>query len=240
MRIQRAFTLVELLVVIAIIGVLVGLLLPAVQAARAASRRTQCANNMRQIGLGIHQFADTHRGKFPLTAHDEDRERSETWIYSLAPWLEKVDQMRFCPEDLELLERAKTANEPGTSYAMNGYLAAAPEPVTLPNGRVIPAPEGFIDNFYDLPAKHATMVLFEATQAALATTFDHVEADQWFSEVNLAEDTVFEAVKREVAVVRHHGTSANYLYADGHVAVIAEADIAGWSARGFNFAKPPQ
>jgi prepilin-type N-terminal cleavage/methylation domain-containing protein len=72
---SRAFTLVELLVVIAIIGILVALLLPAIQAARESARRVQCANNLKNIGLSIHNY-NSARNKFPPgVVYD-------TWVYS--------------------------------------------------------------------------------------------------------------------------------------------------------------
>jgi len=76
----KGFTLVELLVVIAIIGILIGLLLPAVQAAREAARRMQCTNNLKQMGLAIHNFADT-RGGIPPAAHSWHRMTMWAYLY---------------------------------------------------------------------------------------------------------------------------------------------------------------
>lgn len=92
MRVKRkAFTLVELLVVIAIIGVLVGLLLPAVQAAREAARRSQCQNNMKQIGIAVHTFHDSKK-KLPSSVRPfaASTVRAGAFILML-PYIERQD-----------------------------------------------------------------------------------------------------------------------------------------------------
>ena len=94
----RAFTLVELLVVIAIIAILVALLLPAVQAAREAARRVQCNNNLKQIGVAMHNYHSAH-GRLPYGASAIfDHEPGGSWGAFILPYLEQqpaFDQFDF-------------------------------------------------------------------------------------------------------------------------------------------------
>ncbi len=95
---RTGFTLVELLVVIAIIGILIALLLPAVQAAREAARRSQCTNNLKQVGLALHNYHDTHK-KFPpngitwgdgvLSATPHRVPYHHTWLTGILPFMEQ-------------------------------------------------------------------------------------------------------------------------------------------------------
>jgi len=96
---RRAFTLVELLVVIAIIGILVALLLPAVQAAREAGRRSSCQNNLRQLGLGLQNFNDTYHylppgGEdqvLPVPNNNAAAFSGTSWLVHILPFVEQTN-----------------------------------------------------------------------------------------------------------------------------------------------------
>ncbi len=93
MKLKAGFTLIELLVVIAIIAVLIALLLPAVQQAREAARRTQCKNNLKQIGLALHNYADVS-GMFPKESYSANRPGMtyaywSNWVPRILPYIDQ-------------------------------------------------------------------------------------------------------------------------------------------------------
>jgi len=129
-RARSGFTLVELLVVIAIIGILIALLLPAVQAAREAARRSQCTNNLKQLGLALHNYADSNKEALGYNSDrivntPPEQVKDFSWIVSVLPYLEQqplYDQFNF--------------NDPGANVGTipgpNGVTNAALRQTILP------------------------------------------------------------------------------------------------------------
>src|SRR5262249_28880924 len=132
-KMPRGFTLVELLVVIAIIGVLVALLLPAVQAAREAARRSQCTNNLKQIALALHNYHDAHH-TLPSgnTCHKNVLLHCHTWIELLFPFIEQ--QLTY--DRLDFHYRTHEMNNPKVLDGFTDSLLICP---TDPDG-------GLLDN----------------------------------------------------------------------------------------------
>ena len=221
MRSRLGLTLVELLVVMAILGVLVALLLPAVQQARSVARRTVCQNNLRQLGMATLQYADSHGGEFPRGAH---RPGELSWVEALGPYLESVDEIRICPEDPH---RNAWRRRDGTSFLLSEYIA-------------LDGPDA-VRTIDQLAATSRTIIAYEGSDRRdpeASLLLDHVHPSKWFRPNFVMLGKTWDLLTAEIQPNRHQATVADYLFADGHVEAMPEAVVHQWADDGHNFALP--
>lgn len=124
----RGFTLIELLVVIAIIAILIALLLPAVQQAREAARRTQCKNNLKQLGLALHNYHDTHGifpnsmdSYFPGGVPSRSNPRNHSWMVMILPFIDQAPLYQSIDFSSQLYGQTLAGGQLVTAQKMTPY-----------------------------------------------------------------------------------------------------------------------
>lgn len=208
-RIARTgFTLVELLVVIAIIGILVAFLLPAVQAAREASRRSQCQNNLKQIGVAVQNHHDARRS-FPMGRNGMDQ-FAVSWAFFLLPYLEETAVYNSWDSRAKVYEHANDAamRTPIETYACPSRRRAAADRNFDNNNNAPPANAIGVATLADYSANAGIQLMTGMTNnegsGGVFGGYSRIDAGPIFSGSRIGARQVEDGLSKTIAIGERH------------------------------------
>jgi prepilin-type processing-associated H-X9-DG protein/prepilin-type N-terminal cleavage/methylation domain-containing protein len=238
-RRSSAFSLVELLVVIAILGVLIGLLLPAVQKIRAAAIRTQCQNNLRQIGLALHAYHDAYAtfppGGIEYRPPGHTTERQLAWCVYLLPYLEQDNVYRLLdlstpfdsPENAvggaTVLPIFLCPSKPRSDYLVNGLGACDYGGIF---GQALFGPNNPHNGTLDFDVAYCIAQITDGTSHTLVISEDTQRNDAtWINALNLFDvaSPINQGPIFDPDIHSNHPGGANGLFADGSVRFLKDS-----------------
>lgn len=218
---RRAFTLVELLVVIAIIGILIALLLPAVQAAREAARRSQCVNNLKQFGIGLQNYHDIHKafpprkgGSANISASVDTARVSGNYLRlsAFVPLLPFVEQEAL----YEFIQRGDPASPPGGGAPWNSHviwLRQVPSLLCPSDPRPAPQPSHYGENNYAFSQGDSINTILNAT----------TNRGMFASQLSVKLSEVTDGTSNTIAMSER--ARANYSISGSHPAMLREGTV---------------